>query len=73
MSESFKKKKILSQGPFPFFSNKMEHPHVKCSLFFLIVLVNTKLPTTKLLSRQKLCEKRQTQRKINLILTTYQF
>ena len=43
-----KKKKILSQGPFPFFSNKMEHPHVKCSLFFLIVLVNTKLPTTKI-------------------------
>ena len=31
LPESFKKKKkgIWSQGPFPFFNNKMEHPPVK--------------------------------------------
>ena len=51
MSESLKKKKkrIQSQGPFTFSNNKTEHPHVKCSLFFLIVLVTSKLPPTKLL------------------------
>ena len=53
MSESLKKKGIRSQGPFPFFNNKMEHPHVKCSLLFLIVLVTSKLPATKLLSYPK--------------------
>ena len=29
MSESLKKKGIRSQGPFLFFNEKMEHPHVK--------------------------------------------
>ena len=53
MSESLKKKIIWSQGPFPFFNNKMEHPHVKCSLLLLIVLVTSKLVPTKLLSGQK--------------------
>ena len=54
MSESLKKKKIIrSQGPFPFFNNKMEHPHVKYSLLLLIVLVTSKLAPTKLLSGQK--------------------
>ena len=53
MSESLKKKGIRSQGPFPFFNNKMEHPHVKCSLLFLIVLVTSKLAPTKLLSCPK--------------------
>ena len=53
MSQSLKKKGILSQGPFPFFNNKMEHPHVKCSLLFHIVLVTSKLAPTKLLSYPK--------------------
>ena len=53
MSESLKKKGIRSQGPFPFFNNKMEHPHVKCSLLLLTVLVTSKLAPTKLLSGQK--------------------
>ena len=53
MSESLKKKGIRSQGPFPFFNNKMEHPHVKCSLLFLIVLVTSKLAPTKLLGCPK--------------------
>ena len=54
MSESFKKKEgIRSQGPFPFINNKLEHPLVKCSLLFLIVLVISKLAPTKLLSGQK--------------------
>ena len=53
MSESFKKKGIQSQGPFPFFNNKMEHPHVKGSLLFLIVLVTSKLAPTKLLGCPK--------------------
>ena len=48
-----KKKGIRSQGPFPFFNNKMEHPHVKCSLLFLIVLVTSKLAPTKLLGCPK--------------------
>ena len=29
MSESLKKKGIRSQGPFPFFNNKMEHPRIE--------------------------------------------
>ena len=53
MSESLKKKGIRSQGPFPFFNNEMEHPHVKCSLLFLIVLVTSKLAPTKLLGCPK--------------------
>ena len=53
MSESLKKKGIRSQGPFPFFNNKMEHPHVKCSSLLLIVLVTWKLAPTKLFSSQK--------------------
>ena len=53
MSESLKKRGIRSQGPFPFFNNKMEHPHVKCSLLFLIVLVTSKLAPTKLLGCPK--------------------
>ena len=75
MSESFKKKKeIRSQGPFPFFNNKMEHPHVKCCLLFLIVLVTSKLPPEQNYSAARnLCDKSQTQHKINLILVTYQF
>ena len=48
-----KKKGIRSQGLFPFFNNKMEHPHVKCSLLFLIVLVTSKLAPTKLLGCPK--------------------
>ena len=36
MSESLKKKGIRSQGPFPCFNNKMEHPNVKYSLLFFI-------------------------------------
>ena len=49
MSESFLKKGNRSQGPFPFFFfyNKLKHPHVKCSLLFLIVLVTSKLGPTK--------------------------
>ena len=53
MSQPLKKKEIRSQGPFPFFNNKMEHPHVKCSLLFLIVLVASKLAPTKLLGYPK--------------------
>ena len=53
MSESLKKRGIRSQGPFPFFNNKMEHPHVKGSLLFHIVLVASKLGPTKLLSFPK--------------------
>ena len=54
MSESLKKIIISrSQGPFPFFNNKMEHPQVKCSLLLLIVLVTSKLVPTKLLRGQK--------------------
>ena len=54
MLESFKKKKgIRSQGPFPFFNSKMEHPHVQCSVLFIIVLVTSKLAPTKLLCCQK--------------------
>ena len=53
MSESLKKKGLRSQGPFPFFNNKMEHPHIKYSLLLLIVLVTSKLAPTKLLSGQK--------------------
>ena len=54
MSESLKKKKgIRSQGPFPSFNNKMEHPHVKGSLLFHIVLVTSKLAPIKLLSYPK--------------------
>ena len=78
MSQSLKKKKkkkeIRSQGPFPFFNNKMEHPRVKCSLLFLIVLVASKLPPKQNYSAARnLCDKSQTQHKINLILVTYQF
>ena len=58
MSESLKKKKIIrSQGPFPFFNNKMEHPHVKYSLLLLIVLVTSKLAPTKLLAARNLYDK----------------
>ena len=53
MSESLKKKGIRSQGPFPFFNNKMEHPLVKCCLLFLIVLVTSKLAPKKLLGFPK--------------------
>ena len=55
MSESFKKKKWNPvSGPFSFFfNNKMDHPHVKCSLLFLIVLVISKLAPTKLLGCPK--------------------
>ena len=54
MSESFKKKKESGlRALFLFFNNKMEHPHVKCSLLLLIVLVTSKLAPTKLLSGQK--------------------
>ena len=49
----FKKRKSVS-GPFSFFFyNKLKHPHVKCSLLFLIVLVTSKLSPTKLLSYPK--------------------
>ena len=48
MSESLKKRGIRSQGPFPFFNNKMEHPHVKYSLLFLVVLGTFKLARTKI-------------------------
>ena len=53
MSESLKKKGIRSQGPFPCFNNKMEHPNVKYSLLFFIVLVTSKLAPTKLLGCPK--------------------
>ena len=45
MSELLKKKKRnpVSGPSFPFFNNKMEHPHVKRSLIFLIVLLTSKL------------------------------
>ena len=53
MSESLKKKESGLRALFLFFFNKkMEHPHVKCSLLFLIVL-SSKLAPTKLLSCQK--------------------
>ena len=49
-----KKKRNPVSWPFSFFfNNKMEHPHVKCSLLLLIVLVTSKLAPTKLLSGQK--------------------
>ena len=51
--ESLEKKGIRCQGPFAFFNNKMEHPHVKGSLSFIIVLVTSKLARTKLLSCPK--------------------
>ena len=38
MSESFLKKEIGLRALFLFFYNKLKHPHVKCSLLFLIVL-----------------------------------
>ena len=53
MSESLGKKGIQSQSPFPCFNNKMEHPHVKYNLLFLIVLVTSKLAPTKLLGCPK--------------------
>ena len=51
MSESSKESGLGAL--FLFFNNKMEHPHVKCSLLLLIVLVTSKLAPTKLLSGQK--------------------
>ena len=60
-------------GPFSLF-NKMEHSRVKCSLLLLIVLVTSKLPPEQNYSAARnLCDKSQTQHKINLILVTYQF
>ena len=49
----FKKRKSVSRAFSFFFYNKLKHPHVKCSLLFLIVLVISKLAPTKLLSGQK--------------------
>ena len=45
MSELLKKKKRnpVSGPSFCFFNNKMEHPQVKSSLIFLIVLLTSKL------------------------------
>ena len=56
LSESLKKKiRNLVSGPFFFFfSNKMEHPQIKCSLLFLIVLVTSNLARKKLLSWPRL-------------------
>ena len=73
MSESLKKKKgIRSQAPFPFF-NKMKHSRVKCSLLLLNFLVTSKLPPEQNYSAARnLCDKSQTQHKINSILVTYQ-
>ena len=51
--ETQKKKESGLMALFLFFNNKMEHPHVKCSLLLLIVLVTSKLAPTKLLSDQK--------------------
>ena len=52
----------------------MEHSRVKCSLLLLIVLVTSKLaPEQNYSAARNLCDKSQTQRKINLILVTYQF
>ena len=74
MSDSLKKKGIRSKGPFPFFNNKMEHHHIKYSSLLLIVLVTSKLPPEQNYSAARnLCDKSQTQHKINLILVTYQF
>ena len=68
MSESLKKKKkeFGLRALFLFFNSKMEHPHVKCSLLLLIVLVTSKLGPTKLFSGQ-------IKIKINLIVVTYHF
>ena len=53
ISESLKKKKESGLSVlFLFFNNKMEHPHVKCRLLLLIVLVTSKLAPTRLLSGQ---------------------
>ena len=56
LSESLKKKnkEFGFRSLFFFFSNKMEHPQVKCSLLFLIVLVTSNLARTKLLSWPRL-------------------
>ena len=68
MSESLEKKNPVS-GP-----SGREHPHVKYSLLLLIVLVTSKLPPEQNYSAARnLCDKSQTQHKINLILVTYQF
>ena len=49
-----KKKESGLRAPFLFlFNNKMEHPHVKCSLLLLTVLITSKLAPKKLLSNQK--------------------
>ena len=57
MSESLKKKGIRSQGPSPFFNNKMEHLRVKCGLLFFIILVTTKLARTKITELPESCDK----------------
>ena len=68
-----KKKKTPVSGPFSLF-NKVEHPRVKCVLLLLIVLVTSKLPPKQNYSAARnLCDKSQTQHKINLIVVTYQF
>ena len=53
MSESLKKKRESGLRALFLFSITMGHPHVKCSLLLLIVLVTSKLVPTKLLSGQK--------------------
>ena len=72
MSESSKESGL--RALFLFFNNKMEHPNVKCSLLLPIVLLTSKLPPKQNYSAARnLCDKSQTQHKINLILVTYQF
>ena len=57
MSESLQKKGIRSQGPSPFFNNKMEHLRVKCGLLFFNILVTTKLARTKITELPESCDK----------------
>ena len=59
MSESLKKnKKSGFRALFLFFNNKMEHPHLKRSLLFLIVLVTSKLARKQNYSAARmLCDK----------------
>ena len=48
MSESLKKKGIRSQGPFPFFNNKMEHPSCKMKLIISYCSRNFKATSNKI-------------------------
>ena len=61
MSESLKKKRESGLRALFLFSITMGHPHVKCSLLLLIVLVTSKLaPEQNYSAARNLCDKSQT-------------